>query len=205
MDYRLGPEEPYPAAVEDAEEAFRWVLEHGKSELKADLSRFAVGGSSRCDYQVYSNTYLCLVGIICSGGNLAAIITHKAALSEPPVPLVYQVLVVPVTDNTANVSGPHASWQENRNTPALTPEKMLWFKNNYSPNPEDWKKWDNSPIFAPDESFKRVPDAWIGVAELDILRDEGIAYAEKIRRGGHNVELKIYKGSPHPIMAMDGK
>lgn len=143
--------------------------------------------------------------ISCSGGNLAAIISHKAALCEPPVPLTFQVLVVPVTDNTASVSGPYASWQENRNTPALTPEKMLWFKNNYSPNPEDWKKWDSSPIFAPEESFKKVPDAWVGVAELDILRDEGLAYAEKIRKAGHNVEVKIYKGSPHPIMAMDGK
>ena len=57
---------------------------------------------------------------------------------------------------------------------------MLWFRNNYTPNPEDWKKWDNSPIFAPEESFKGVPDAWVAVAELDILRDEGIAYARAI-------------------------
>ena len=82
---------------------------------------------------------------------------------------------------------------------------MLWFKNNYSPKPEDWKKWDNSPIFASEESFKLVPDAWIGVAELDILRDEGLAYAEKLKKAGHKVETIIYKGSPHPIMAMDGK
>ena len=88
--------------------------------------------------------------------------------------------MVPVTDNTATVSGPHASWKENENTVSLTPARMLWFRKNYTPNPEDWKKWDNSPLFAPDESFKKVPEAWIGVAELDILRDEGIAYAEKM-------------------------
>ena len=82
---------------------------------------------------------------------------------------------------------------------------MSWFKNNYSPKPEDWKKWDNSPIFASEESFKLVPDAWIGVAELDILRDEGLAYAEKLKKAGHKVENIIYNGSPHPIMAMDGK
>ncbi|EJD04106.1 lipase/ esterase [Fomitiporia mediterranea MF3/22] len=185
VDYRLGPEEPYPAAVEDAKEAFQWVLEHGWSDLKVNTARFAVGGSS-------------------SGANLAAIITHKASLSKPPIPLAFQVLVVPVTDNTASVSGPYASWQENRDTPALTPEKMHWFRNNYSPNPDDWKKWDNSPIFAPEESFSKVPDAWVGVCELDILRDEGIAYAEKLEKAGHKVELKVYKGSPHPIMAMDG-
>lgn len=81
---------------------------------------------------------------------------------------------------------------------------MLWFKHNYSPNEADWTKWDNSPLFAPDESFKKVPPAWIGVAELDILRDEGIAYAEKLSKAGVPVDLKVYKGAPHPIMAMDG-
>lgn len=81
---------------------------------------------------------------------------------------------------------------------------MLWFRNNYTPNEKDWTKWDNSPIFAPEESFKKAPPAWIGVAELDILRDEGLAYADKLRNAGVNVEVKIYKGAPHPIMAMDG-
>ena len=143
--------------------------------------------------------------MLCSGGNLAAIITHRAALSDPPIPLTFQLLVVPVTDNNACESGAYASWTENKNTPSLTPAKMLWFRNNYTPISEEWKKWDNSPIVAHEESFKKVPNAWVGVAELDILRDEGIAYAEKIKNAGHNVEVKVYKGSPHPIMAMDGE
>ena len=50
-----------------------------------------------------------------------------------------------------------------------------------------------------------VPDAWIGVGELDILRDEGIAYGEKLKKAGHSVVVKIYEKSPHPIMAMDGE
>lgn len=136
---------------------------------------------------------------------MAAVITHKAALSTPPVPLVFQLLVVPVADNTASPSGePYSSWKESANVPSLTPAKMLWYRNNYSPHPEDWKKWDNSPIFAPEESFMRAPPAWIGVAELDILRDEGLAYAEKLKKAGVPVEVKIYAGAPHPIMAMDG-
>ena len=137
---------------------------------------------------------------------MAAIITHKAALSTPPLPLVFQLLVVPVVDNTASPSGePYKSWKENANVPSLSPAKMLWYRNNYSPNPEDCKKWDNSPIFAPEESFKKAPPAWIGVAELDILRDEGLAYGEKLTKAGVPVEVKIYQGAPHPIMAMDGE
>ena len=136
-----------------------------------------------------------------SGGNLAAILTHKAAFAKPRIPLVFQLLVVPVTDNTAF----SASWTSNANTPALSPAKMRWFRQNYTPNEADWKKWDNSPLFAPDEGFKNAPPAWIGVAELDILRDEGLAYAEKLKEAGIDVEVKVYKGSPHPIMAMDGE
>ena len=82
---------------------------------------------------------------------------------------------------------------------------MIWFKNNYSPDPADWTKWDNSPIFAPDEYFKKSPPAWIAVAELDVLRDEGITYGEKLKQAGVGVEVKVYKGAPHPIMAMDGR
>ena len=142
-----------------------------------------------------------------SGGNLAAIVSLKAASMNPPLPnpLLFQILIVPVTDNTASVNGPHASWKENENTPALTPEKMTWFKMNYSPSPEDWMKWDNSPIVAPDELFAKCPNGWVGVCELDILRDEGIAYAEKLRKAGKEVEIRVFKGSPHPIMAMDGE
>jgi acetyl esterase/lipase len=131
--------------------------------------------------------------------------THKAALANPPIPLVFQLLVVPVTDNTAGPADDrYPSWKECANTLALVPKKMLWFKNNYSPNEADWSKWDNSPIFAPEETFKKAPPAWIGVAELDILRDEGLAYGEKLRQAGVPVETKVYEGAPHPIMAMDG-
>ena len=112
---------------------------------------------------------------------------------------------MPVTDNTAATSGvPYASWKECATTIPLTPQKMLWFRNNYTPNSADWTKWDNSPIFASDESFKKALPAWIGVAELDILRDEGIAYADKLKEAGVPVDLKVYQGAPHPIMAMDG-
>lgn len=138
-----------------------------------------------------------------SGGNLAAISTHKAA--ELGIPLAFQLLVVPVVDNTAQVEDSrYPSWKENHRTVSLVAPKMLWFRHNWTPDPADHTKWDNSPIFAPEELFKKSPPAWIAVAELDILRDEGIAYGEKLKKAGVAADVKVYVGAPHPIMAMDG-
>lgn len=141
-----------------------------------------------------------------SGGNLAAIVALKAPTLNPPIPVIFQLLVVPVTDNTASPSGePHASWRDNANTAWLPPDRMIWFRKNYLPDQKDWAKWDSSPIFAPKDLFAKAPKAWIGVAELDVLRDEGIAFGEKLKSAGVEVETKIYRAAPHPIMAMDGR
>lgn len=82
---------------------------------------------------------------------------------------------------------------------------MLWFRDNYLPNKEDYTKWDASPYFAPDALLAKVPKAWIAVCEADILREEGIAYGKKLISVGVEAEIEVYKGAPHPIMAMDGK
>ena len=141
-----------------------------------------------------------------SGGNLAAVLTHKAALMTPPVPLIFQLLVVPVTDNTASsTEGVYPSWSENIKTCGLVPDRMLWFRNLYLPNGADRTRWDNSPMFAPDESFQNVPNAWIGVCERDILRDEGVFYGEKLRKFGRKAEVVVYPNAPHAILAMDGE
>ncbi|KAI0322640.1 Alpha/Beta hydrolase protein [Amylostereum chailletii] len=170
VDYRLAPEHPYPAAVEDAVASLQWVWTQGKSLLGIDLGRIAVGGSS-------------------SGGNLAAILAFKAAITTPTIPIVFQMLIVPVADNTASVSGkPYASWAENEHTTWLSAERMMWFRHKYLPDEEDWAKWDSSPLLAPDD-----------------VRDEGIAFGDKLKTAGVDVEVKLYKGSPHPIMAMDGE
>jgi len=185
VDYRLAPEHPYPAAVEDAVATLKWVHEHGKAELSADVNRIAVGGSS-------------------SGGNLAALLALKGPQMNPPIPVIFQLLMVPVTDNTATVEGPYPSWKECQNTVWLNLDRMNWFQNYYFPNKEDRAKWEASPMFAPDEMLAKVAPAHIAVNELDILRDEGIAYGEKLRRLGVPVEIKVHKGVPHQIMAMDG-
>ena len=141
----------------------------------------------------------------CSGGNLAAVLTHKAAQLNPPIPLIFQLLIVPVTDNTASASGiPHASWRENKHAPWLTPARMLWFRRQYLPHEQTRARWDASPLLAQEEMFSKVPKAWIAVAELDILRDEGIAYGNKLLTAGVPAKINTYLGAPHPIMAMDG-
>ncbi len=81
----------------------------------------------------------------CSGGNLAAVLAHKAAQIYPPIPLTFQLLIVPVTDNTASASGiPHASWRENKDAPWLTPARMLWFRRQYLPHEQTRARWDAS-------------------------------------------------------------
>lgn len=141
-----------------------------------------------------------------SGGNLAAVVALKAVQAEPPIPVMFQLLVVPVTDNTATTSGvPYKSWAENANTVQLTPGRMLWFRDNYLPNEKDRTAWESSPIFAPKELFKKLPKAWVAVMDLDVLRDEGIEYANKMKAAGVDVEVKLYETAPHPILAMDGE
>lgn len=185
-DYRLAPEHPYPAAVEDSFETLQWVFEKGKSLLGVDPTRLAIGGSS-------------------AGGNLAAILSMKAAELKPPIPLKLAQLIVPVTDNTAlHTDDRYPSWKENANTVWLNTKRMLWFRNFYVPKEEERTEWDNSPIFAPDELLAKSPKTWIAVMELDILRDEGLAYGERLKKVGVPVSHKLYAKAPHQILAMDG-
>lgn len=126
----------------------------------------------------------------------------KAKYFEEPIPITFQLLIVPVTDNTASTE---TRWASNKDTVWLSPDRMNWFKYNYLPSEDDWSKWDASPIFATREMLEGLPPAWIAVAELDILSDEGIAFGKRLREAGVTVEVEVYKGAPHPIMAMDGK
>ncbi|KAF8837907.1 hypothetical protein BDN67DRAFT_955922 [Paxillus ammoniavirescens] len=186
LDYRLAPENPYPAAVEDTVTTIQWIYQNGRAELNANVNKIAVGGSS-------------------SGGNLAAIVALKAQELTPPIPIVFQLLIVPVIDNTASDSGEvYSSWKEMQNTVWLNTGRMMWFRHNYLPDPTTWANWDNSPIFAPELLLAKAAPAWVGVCEMDILRDEGIAYGEKLRGLGVKVEIKTYKGVPHPTLGMDG-
>lgn len=183
VDYRLAPEHPFPAAIEDSWEALLWTFKNAK-EMNIDTKKVAVAGSS-------------------AGGNIAAILSHKFAASglEYP-PLVFQLLIVPVCDNTADVET-HESWKTLEHTPQLPREKMMWYRYHYLPNKEDWNNPEASPIFYSDDSFSKVCPALICAAGLDVLRTEAEVYGEKLEKNGVKVETKIYPGVPHPVMAMN--
>ena len=113
-----------------------------------------------------------------------------------------QLLIVPVTDNTAFPSN-NSSYNDNKFTPALPAEKMLWYRRHYLPDEKTWKEPEASPLLY-ETGWKEQPKALIVVGELDVLRSEGEQYGEKLRRAGVEVDLKVMRGMPHPFLAMDG-
>ncbi|ANB11631.1 putative esterase [Sugiyamaella lignohabitans] len=185
VDYRLAPEFPFPACIDDSYEALLHIYENA-SKFNIDNSKIAVAGSS-------------------AGGNISAVLTHKYAsdpISKSYHPLAFQLLIVPVCDNTAD-SDTHLSYKEFRNTVQLPRDKMFWYRNLYLPNKEDWNNPVASPYFYPAESFKNCPPAFIAVAACDVLRTEGEEYAAKLQEAGVDAELVIYPGVPHTVMVMD--
>ena len=170
--------------MHDSWETLLWLRSTGFTQLSLNPKKVAIGGSS-------------------AGGNLAAVMCHKALSSPSLVPsFVMQLLIVPVTDNTASTSST-LSWRENEFSPALPAEKMSWYRRHYLPDERTWGEVEASPLLYSD-GWKRQPKALIVVGELDVLRSEGEAYAEKLRAAGVEVQLKVMKGMPHPFLAMDG-
>ncbi len=113
-----------------------------------------------------------------------------------------QLLVVPVTDNTATPET-NPTWREFEHTAALPAQKMLWYRQHYLPEPLFRRNPDASPLFFPSEHFGRLPAAVILVAELDVVRHEGEEYARKLRDAGVDVRLEVMAGMPHPFIAHD--
>jgi triacylglycerol lipase len=152
-----------------------------------DLKRLAIGGSS-------------------AGGNLAAVMTQKAlghsTFIEKGIAFTYQILVVPVTDNTASVTS-NATYASYEHTPALPAEKMLWYRRHYLPHETDWSDPLASPLLANDETFARLPRALVVVAGLDVLRWEGEEYARRLYGAGVQAEVVVVEGVPHPFLVMD--
>jgi acetyl esterase len=170
VEYRLAPEHKFPAAAEDASAATQWVFENAH-RLSVDPARIAVAGDS-------------------AGANLAAAVTLMARDRGLALP-AYQVLIYPVLDFAFDTP----SYHENAEGYHLTREGMRWAWRYYLQDDQDGLSPYASPLRA--EAFTGLPAALIITAQYDPLRDEGEAYAARLRAAGVPVQLTRYDGMIH--------
>ena len=175
VDYRLAPETKFPGPAEECFAATKWVAENA-AMLGVDASRIAVGGDS-------------------AGGNLAAAVAQMAKARGGPG-LGFQLLVYPVTDFAFDTP----SYTENAEGLLLTQEGMRWFWDHYLSSPADGANPMASPARATDLSG--LPPAHVITAEFDPLRDEGEAYAAKLRAAGVAATCTRYDGMIHGFFGM---
>src|ERR1700720_2406373 len=176
VDYRMGPEHKFPAAVEDSFAALEWVNANAAG-LGADPERLGVHGDS-------------------AGANLAAVVALMARDAGRPR-LRLQSLVYPVADYT--MSTPSYT-KFATGCGILTREAMAWFARHYLRSPADAEDWRASPIRA--ASLAGVAPAIVVTAECDVLHDEGQGYADAMRRAGVAVEYREYPGMIHAFFGM---
>jgi acetyl esterase len=177
VDYRLAPESPFPAAVDDCLAAVRWVAEPSTAaDLAIDPGRMAVGGDS-------------------AGGNLAAVVAQQLRDTGPA--LRFQLLVYPATDMHFS----HRSFDENADGYFLTQADMMWFRGHYC-GTDNWKDPRLSPLLAADEAVRGLAPALVITAEYDPLRDEGEAYAAKLQAAGVDAKASRYDSVIHGFFSM---
>ncbi|WP_336951482.1 alpha/beta hydrolase [Sphingobium aromaticivastans] len=174
VDYRLAPEHPFPAAVEDSLDVHGWIIGNADS-LDIDPARIIVAGDS-------------------AGGCLALVTALSAEDSDRPRPMA-QLLFYPVTD----IGGTTASYQEVRDVP-LTASTMDWFVGHYLPDGADGRDWRMSP--ARSERLSTAPPTFITVAGHDPLRDEGLALAAMLEAEGVTVQLRYLPGQVHGYLTL---
>ncbi|MFF4251312.1 alpha/beta hydrolase [Streptomyces sp. NPDC001663] len=175
VGYRLAPEHPFPAAIDDCYAAVKWVGEHA-SELGADPARIGVAGDS-------------------SGGNLAAVMALMARDKGGPE-ISAQVLVYPPTRNDATTQ----SMQDNVDPMFFNAHSSEWFWDHYLADPADGESPYASPAKADDHSG--LPAALLMTAEYCPLYDEGEEYANVLSRAGVPVEFHPYKNLPHGFLQL---
>jgi acetyl esterase len=177
VEYRLAPEAPYPAALEDTLAAWRWVSEN-YAELGADPARLSIGGDS-------------------AGGNLAAV----AALSlrrQGGLQPWRQLLLYPCLDMSASM----ASHRKLADGYLLTASLYAWYRDNYASAGVERDDWRLSPLFA--EDVTHLPPAIILYAGFDPLRDEAAAYVMKLVLAGVAVEPLYFPDMIHGFLTMGG-
>ncbi len=176
VDYRLAPEDKFPAAAEDALAAVRWCAERG-SGIGVDPLRMAVGGDS-------------------AGGNLAAVAALMARDAGGPA-IRLQVLVYPVVDYGCDTES-YRTYADGYGM--LDARSMRWFRDHYLRDEADRLDWRAAPLRAADLSG--LPPALVLTAERDILHDEGEAYAQRLRAAGVDVEYRDCEGMIHGFFTM---
>lgn len=172
VDYRLAPEHPFPAGLDDAQDVTAWAHAR-KDEWLGRPARLVLAGDS-------------------AGANLA---TVAAARLRQSLDIALQCLFYPVTDADFGRASYHA---HGKGLP-LTRDDMQWFFQHYAP-PAMWTHPEVSPLRQPD--LAGSPPAWIAVAEYDVLHDEGLAYADALRAAGVPVTLEQVPGLPHGFARM---
>jgi len=175
VDYRMGPEHRFPAAVEDCVEAFSWVQAQAQV-LHLDASRMAVGGDS-------------------AGGNLAAALCLVQREAGRPMP-AFQLLIYPATDMRA-VAPSHTT---NGQGYMLTNDSINWYRGNYIADQAGWSDWRASPLLAP--SHAGLPPALVLTAGFDPLRDEGLQYANALSAAGVPTQYVCFERQIHGFITM---
>ncbi len=177
VDYRLAPEHPFPAAVEDAYAAFHWIREHAAA-FGGSPERVAIGGDS-------------------AGGNLSLVTSLRSRDAGMPMPIL-QLLIYPGADMTG--SCPSRKLRELEFY--LTPQTMERFTTSYVPRGHDLRDPEVSPLFA--ESMRGLPRTRIVLAGFDPLRDEGLRVRERLEREGVDVVLTEEGALIHGFLTMGG-
>lgn len=177
VDYRLAPEDRFPAALEDCVAATRYVCAQAK-ELHIDAERVAVGGDS-------------------AGGNLATV-TAIVARDEGTPKLCFQLLIYPGTDMRAA----HPSHERNGEGYLLTKHTIRYFMDNYLPRAEDRADWRASPLLA--KNLAGLPPAYLLTAGFDPLVDEGREYAERLAKEGNEIAYRDYPDMIHGFITFGG-
>jgi acetyl esterase len=173
VDYRLAPEHPFPAPVDDAIAATRWAHDHAR-ELGCDSDRIAVGGDS-------------------AGASLAAVVTQDGA-----TPVRFQLLVYPCMDARCAA----ASYQEYSDGPFLTTPGMRWFLGHYLCGQEGAEDDPRvSPLLADDDVLAASPPTMVITAEIDPVRDDGEAYARRLQDVGVPATVSRYDGMFHAFVS----
>src|SRR5438128_3474985 len=177
-EYRLSPEAKYPTALEECYAVAKWVAEHGR-EHGLDPERLAVAGDS-------------------VGGNMAAAVTLLSRERGGP-DIRLQLLFYPVTDASFDT----ASYHEFAEGYHLRRDAMMWYWDQYTRHPTERNEITASPLRASTQQLQGLPPALIITAEADVLRDEGEAYANKLREAGVRVTAVRFQGTIHDFVMLN--